>query len=60
LGGFDGLAADFTRLLAKKAGLIIAYEQGGSFADVVFAPLASKRSPKECGNPRQVVASSTR
>jgi two-component system, NarL family, sensor histidine kinase EvgS len=33
-GGFDGLAADFTRLLAKKAGMIIAYEQGGSFADV--------------------------
>jgi two-component system sensor histidine kinase EvgS len=33
-GGFDGLAADFTRLLARKAGMIIAYEQGGSFADV--------------------------
>jgi signal transduction histidine kinase len=33
-GGFDGLAADFTRLLAKKAAMIIAYEQGGSFADV--------------------------
>ncbi|HEY4038725.1 MAG TPA: transporter substrate-binding domain-containing protein [Burkholderiaceae bacterium] len=33
-GGFDGLAADFTRLLARKAGMIIAYEQGGSFAEV--------------------------
>jgi two-component system sensor histidine kinase EvgS len=33
-GGFDGLAADITRLLAKKAGMIIAYEQGGTFAEV--------------------------
>ncbi len=38
-GGFDGLAADFTRLLAKKTGLIIAHEQGGSFADVYDSAL---------------------
>lgn len=36
-GGFDGLAADITRLLARKAGLIVSYEQGGSFADVFDA-----------------------
>lgn len=33
-GGFDGLAADITRLLAGKSGLRLAYTQGGSFADV--------------------------
>lgn len=33
-GGFDGLAADITRAIAKKAGLIVAFEQGGSFEDV--------------------------
>lgn len=33
-GGFDGLAADITRLLAGKSGLRLAYAQGGSFADV--------------------------
>lgn len=36
-GGFDGLAADITRLLARKAGLIVSYEQAGSFADVFDA-----------------------
>ncbi len=38
-GGFDGLAADLTRALAANAGLIIAYEQGGSFADVYASAL---------------------
>jgi signal transduction histidine kinase len=38
-GGFDGLAADLTRALAAKAGLIIAYEQGGSFADAYRSAL---------------------
>ncbi len=33
-GGFDGLAADLTRAIADRAGLIIAYERGGTFADV--------------------------
>lgn len=33
-GGFDGLAADLTRKLASKVGLIVAVEEGGSFADV--------------------------
>ncbi|MBX3607355.1 MAG: transporter substrate-binding domain-containing protein [Piscinibacter sp.] len=33
-GGFDGLAADITRLLAAKSGLVLAYARGGSFADV--------------------------
>ena len=33
-GGFDGMAADFTRAVAAKVGLIIAVEEGGSFADV--------------------------
>lgn len=33
-GGFDGLAADLTHALAAKVGLVIAYEQGASFADV--------------------------
>lgn len=33
-GGFDGLAADITRLLAAKSGLMLAYAQGGTFADV--------------------------
>jgi signal transduction histidine kinase len=33
-GGFDGLAADITRALTRKSGLIVAFERGGSFADV--------------------------
>jgi two-component system, NarL family, sensor histidine kinase EvgS len=33
-GGFDGLAADITRAVAAKAGLVVGLEQGGSFADV--------------------------
>jgi len=33
-GGFDGLAADITRAMAARIGLIVAYERGGSFADV--------------------------
>lgn len=33
-GGFEGLAADLTRTLAAKSGLMLAYAQGGSFADV--------------------------
>lgn len=33
-GGFDGLAADITKTLARKIGLIVAFEQGGTFADV--------------------------
>jgi signal transduction histidine kinase len=33
-GGFDGLAADITRALTRKIGLIVAFERGGSFADV--------------------------
>jgi signal transduction histidine kinase len=33
-GGFDGLAADITRTLARKIGLIVTFENGGSFADV--------------------------
>lgn len=33
-GAFDGLAADVTRVLAAKSGLLLAYAQGGSFADV--------------------------
>jgi two-component system, NarL family, sensor histidine kinase EvgS len=33
-GGFDGLAADITRAVAAKVGLIVGLEEGGSFADV--------------------------
>jgi two-component system, NarL family, sensor histidine kinase EvgS len=33
-GGFDGLAADLTRAMAGKVGLIIALEEGGRFSDV--------------------------
>jgi two-component system, NarL family, sensor histidine kinase EvgS len=33
-GGFDGLAADITRAVAAKVGMIVGLEQGGSFADV--------------------------
>ncbi|WP_332287611.1 transporter substrate-binding domain-containing protein [Aquincola agrisoli] len=33
-GGFDGLAADITRAVAGKVGLIVAVEESGSFADV--------------------------
>lgn len=33
-GGFDGMLGELTRLVARKAGLIVSYEQGGSFADV--------------------------
>lgn len=33
-GGFDGMAADLTRLVARKAGLILSVEEGGSFAEV--------------------------
>lgn len=32
--GFDGMAADITRTVAGKVGLIVALEQGGTFADV--------------------------
>lgn len=38
-GGFDGLAADLTRAMVAKAGLVIAYEKGASFADVYEAAL---------------------
>lgn len=34
-GGFDGMAADITRLVARKAGLLVSLEQSGSFADVL-------------------------
>jgi two-component system, NarL family, sensor histidine kinase EvgS len=33
-GGFDGLAADLTRAMAAKVGLLVALEQGGTFADI--------------------------
>jgi two-component system, NarL family, sensor histidine kinase EvgS len=33
-GGFDGLAADITRALTAKVGLIGAYQEGASFAEV--------------------------
>jgi ABC-type amino acid transport substrate-binding protein len=33
-GGFDGLAADVTHVVTNKVGLIAAYQEGGSFADV--------------------------
>jgi two-component system, NarL family, sensor histidine kinase EvgS len=33
-GGFDGLAADITRAVAAKVGMVVGLEQGGSFADV--------------------------
>jgi two-component system, NarL family, sensor histidine kinase EvgS len=33
-GGFDGLAADITRAVAGKVGLILGLEEGGSFSDV--------------------------
>jgi two-component system, NarL family, sensor histidine kinase EvgS len=33
-GGFDGLAADITRAMAAKVGVIVALEEGGRFADV--------------------------
>jgi two-component system, NarL family, sensor histidine kinase EvgS len=33
-GGFDGLAADITRAVAGKVGLVVGLEEGGSFADV--------------------------
>lgn len=33
-GGFDGMLGELTREVARKAGLIVSYEQGGSFADV--------------------------
>ncbi|MFZ2988612.1 transporter substrate-binding domain-containing protein [Ideonella sp.] len=36
-GGFDGLAADLTRAMADKVGLVIAYEHGASFSDVYEA-----------------------
>ena len=38
-GGFDGLAADLTRALAEKVGLVIAYERGSSFSDVYSSAL---------------------
>lgn len=33
-GGFDGLAADITRAMAAKVGVIVAMEEGGRFSDV--------------------------
>lgn len=39
VGGFDGLAADLTRALAAKVGLVIAYEKGASFTDVYKSAL---------------------
>lgn len=33
-GGFDGLAAELMRLVARKAGLIVSVEEGASFAEV--------------------------
>lgn len=33
-GGFDGMAADLTRLVASKVGLIVSVEEGGSFSEV--------------------------
>jgi signal transduction histidine kinase len=41
-GGFDGLAADLTRAVAGRVGLVIASEKGASFADVVGSALKSE------------------